>query len=85
MWQACKYVDPHGAKVNEGWKALPYNSTILRTFGIGSAYDPYKTKIMYRTLLIILALAYGLNMSAQKGVYEDLLVLFVDEKYENVL
>jgi len=40
---------------------------------------------MYKTLLCFLALAYGINSSAQKGVYEDLLVLYVDEKYDKCL
>ena len=40
---------------------------------------------MYKTLLCFLALAYAVNTSAQKGVYEDLLVLYVDEKYDKCL
>ena len=40
---------------------------------------------MHRTLLVIMALAYTLSGVSQKGVYEDLLVMYVDEKYEKCL
>ncbi len=40
---------------------------------------------MRKALLLICALSYGLVTTAQKHVYEDLLVLFVDEKYKQCL
>lgn len=40
---------------------------------------------MRKALLLICALSYGLVTTAQKHVYEDLLVYFVDEKYEKCL
>lgn len=54
-------------------------------FGIGSANGSIKSFNMYRTLLLIITLAYGLNSFAQKGIYDDLLVFYVDEKYEKCL
>lgn len=40
---------------------------------------------MFRTILLSITMAYGLTSFAQKGVYDDLLVLYVDEKYEKCL
>jgi hypothetical protein len=45
----------------------------------------YKPTNMKKTLLFVLALFHGLLGMAQKGVYEDLLVLYVDEKYEKCI
>ena len=40
---------------------------------------------MYKVILFICALSYGLVATAQKHVYEDLLVLLIDEKYKQCL
>lgn len=58
----------------------------LPTFGMQVAIPAaHKAIIMKKSILFVLGLLHaGLGM-AQKGVYEDLLVLYVDEKYEKCI
>jgi hypothetical protein len=66
---------------------LPHADTHdLHTFGMQVAITPvHNATIMKKSILLVLGLFHaGLGMS-QKGVYEDLLVMYVDEKYEKCI
>lgn len=56
------------------------------TFGIVIASCSTKSgNMIQKVLLLALTLSYGIVSNAQKHVYEDLLVLYVDEKYDKCL
>jgi hypothetical protein len=80
---AAKFRFPH-AQAREGLPIGTAGPPYLRHAGCHTAASE-ATTMMRTTLTLAIAATLSLHVRAQKHVYQDLLVLYVDEKYEKCI